>query len=119
MAGCGGAIRPVRKDGLGVFRNLHPQGSSPAKIKAAPGIRLMEQTSLNQRTPSAGSSTSASASAVPSLYADPARAEFVGNYVALVGNFGAGFGKAASTPLDRHPELVSGSIVQHNRSLNG
>jgi hypothetical protein len=37
-------------DGLGGFRNLHPKESSPAKIKAAPRIRLMEQTSLRVRT---------------------------------------------------------------------
>jgi len=48
----------------------------------------MEQTSLNQLTPSAGSSTSASASAVPLFLCVQARANFVGNYVTRVGNYG-------------------------------
>jgi len=81
---------PFVMDGLGVFRNLHPQGSSPVKIKAAPGIRLMEQTSLNQQTPSAGSSTSASASAVPFSPCVQTRADFVGNIVTHIWNYAVG-----------------------------
>jgi hypothetical protein len=46
----------------------------------------MEQKSLNQPTPSAGSSTSASASAVPFFPHGKLRATFVGNNVARVGN---------------------------------
>jgi hypothetical protein len=104
---------------LGSLGTFTPEESSPAQIKAAPGIRLMEQTSLNQQTPSAGSSTSASASAVPSLYADPARAGFVGNIVACVGNYRV-FRESGIRPSTdilnpiRHPELVSGSIYPFN-----
>gem|GEM_PF-4574481 len=48
----------------------------------------MEQTSLNPQTPSAGSSTSASASAVPLFLCVHTRADFVGNNVTRVGNYG-------------------------------
>ena len=53
---------------LGALGTFIPR-KQPSQDKAAPRIRLMEQTSLNHPTPSAGSSTSASASAVPFFYA--------------------------------------------------
>jgi len=64
-AGCGGQPPRSSWTALGSLATFTPKESSPAKIKAAPSLRLMEQESLNQPTPSAGSSTSASASAVP------------------------------------------------------
>jgi hypothetical protein len=49
-------------------------------------MSLMEQARLNPPTPSAGSRTSASASAVPFFPQANPRAAFVGNYDARVGN---------------------------------
>ena len=106
---------PSFSGGLGDFGNLHPQGSVTANIKAAPGTSLMEQASLNPQTPSAGSSTSASASAVPFSRDDDMRTVFVGNIVAHVGNLGV-------LPPFRHPELVCalhafGSRIMGNGGL--
>ncbi|MEY3635125.1 MAG: hypothetical protein RLZZ61_1535, partial [Pseudomonadota bacterium] len=64
--------------------------------KAAPRIRLMEQTSLNQPTPSAGSSTSASASAVP-LFSMRARAH----------SFCRKYNCACRKYLDLHPRSIA------------
>ena len=81
---------------MGFLGTFTPKESSPAKTKAAPGHRLMEQTSLNPPTPSAGSSTSASASAVPFSVRGEARVGFVGNKVVRVGIFVSVWGVSSS-----------------------
>jgi hypothetical protein len=79
---------PSFQGGPGPLGTFTPGENVTATPKAARGISLMEPSSLNPVTPSAGSSTSASASAVPFLRVVKLCALFVGNYVARVGHFG-------------------------------
>ena len=92
---------------LGTFT---PGENVTATPKAARGISLMEPSSLNPVTPSAGSSTSASASAVPLLQGAKPRPRFVGNYVARVGYFGWWIPKQVTTK----PSPWSRRRAEHN-----
>ena len=94
---------------LGTFT---PGENVTATPKAARGISLMEPSSLNPVTPSAGSSTSASASAVPLLRVAKPRPRFVGNNVARVGHFGCWW---VRTGVPNSPSPWSRRRAEHNQ----